>query len=235
MQALTLDHVGLYLPAATPLDLSLLNDLVSLGISHLFAERGVDLTGFASSKITRCIGHDTVRPDDAPCAIISEVSPRGAIFAAQHGLPIASRAATTPGGFNALATTWELYERYANRAGFEARRGNWSLVVPMHLAETHEAARSEVAANLTRWLARHPSLATLLPGFSDPAEALISRGFAIIGTQEDAIAQVSRLTDATGGFGQFLLLYQDWATPQATARSIELCLDSLAAAPRWYP
>jgi limonene 1,2-monooxygenase len=53
-------------------------------------------------------------------------------------------------------------------------------------------------------------------------DALIDNGFAVIGTPEQAVAQLERLVDQSGGFGTYLLLAHDWADPQATLRSYEL-------------
>ena len=47
-------------------------------------------------------------------------------------------------------------------------------------------------------------------------------GFAVIGTPDDAIAQVQRLVDQSKGFGTFLLMAHEWADTAATRRSYEL-------------
>jgi len=53
-------------------------------------------------------------------------------------------------------------------------------------------------------------------------DALNASGFAVIGTPEDAIAQIARLKEQSGGFGTFLLMGHEWADTEATRRSYEL-------------
>jgi limonene 1,2-monooxygenase len=48
-------------------------------------------------------------------------------------------------------------------------------------------------------------------------------GLGSIGTVDDAVAQIERLTkQSNGGFGCYLLLAHEWANPVATHRSFEL-------------
>jgi limonene 1,2-monooxygenase len=47
-------------------------------------------------------------------------------------------------------------------------------------------------------------------------------GLGVIGTPDEAIAQVERLDKQSGGFGTYLLMHHEWARPEATARSYEL-------------
>jgi limonene 1,2-monooxygenase len=44
----------------------------------------------------------------------------------------------------------------------------------------------------------------------------------VIGTPDDAIAQLERLEQQSGGFGCFLMLAHEWANRAATRRSFEL-------------
>jgi limonene 1,2-monooxygenase len=54
------------------------------------------------------------------------------------------------------------------------------------------------------------------------ARELVESGFAVIGTPDDAIAQIERLEKQTGGFGAFLTMANDWADRDAQRRSYEL-------------
>jgi limonene 1,2-monooxygenase len=47
-------------------------------------------------------------------------------------------------------------------------------------------------------------------------------GFAVVGTPDDAIAQIRRLEEQSGGFGTFLVMAHEWADREATLRSYEL-------------
>ena len=53
-------------------------------------------------------------------------------------------------------------------------------------------------------------------------EEEIEQDTSIIGTPDDMIAALHRLQDATGGFGGFMVLANDWAPHDATLRSYEL-------------
>ena len=44
----------------------------------------------------------------------------------------------------------------------------------------------------------------------------------MIGTPDEAIAQVERLEKQSKGFGSYLLIHQEWASHAATLRSYEL-------------
>ena len=47
-------------------------------------------------------------------------------------------------------------------------------------------------------------------------------GIGVIGTPDEAVAQVQKLVDQSGGFGALLLMAHEWANPEATRRSYEL-------------
>ena len=53
-------------------------------------------------------------------------------------------------------------------------------------------------------------------------EFINTSGIGVIGTADEARAQVQRLVDQSGGFGTMLIQGHDWANPTATRRSFEL-------------
>jgi limonene 1,2-monooxygenase len=53
-------------------------------------------------------------------------------------------------------------------------------------------------------------------------ENMIAQKFAVIGTPDDAIAQLENLQQQSGGFGAFLQLAHNWADFEATKKSYEL-------------
>jgi len=57
---------------------------------------------------------------------------------------------------------------------------------------------------------------------AEQVEALNATGLAVIGTPDDAIAQIQRLTEQSGGFGTYLLMAHEWADRRETLRSFEL-------------
>ena len=119
-------------------------------------------------------------------AVASQVSPAGARAAGKYGLSLLSLGATTTGGFNALASNWEICEEKAREYGQQVRRENWRLVGPMHIAETREKARENVKFGLEAWLAyfREVAALPLAPEgpIDDVVDAIIQTGLAVIGT-----------------------------------------------------
>ncbi|MFA7262191.1 MAG: LLM class flavin-dependent oxidoreductase [Caulobacter sp.] len=164
------------------------------------------------------------RPSVEICAA-SQVSPTGATAAGRHGLGLLSIGATQSGGFNALASNWAIAEDKARESGHTMDRSGWRLVGPMHIAETREQARADVRFGLDDWLYyfREVAALPLAPqDGSDPVDALIASGMAVIGTPEDAIAQIERLKVQSGGFGAFLFMDHNWANWDAKRKSYEM-------------
>jgi limonene 1,2-monooxygenase len=158
-------------------------------------------------------------------SVANQVSPTGARTAGRLGLNLLSIGATSTGGFNALASTWQIYEDMAREHGNTVDRNGWRLVGPMHIAETREKAREEVKWGFYRWIDYFTNVAALPlapePG-TDPLDALIDSGFAVVGTPDDAIAQIKRLQEQSGGFGCFLNMSTSWADWAGTRNSVEL-------------
>ncbi|MEX2249279.1 MAG: LLM class flavin-dependent oxidoreductase, partial [Parvibaculum sp.] len=158
-------------------------------------------------------------------AVASQVSPTGATAAGKHGVGLLSIGATSAGGFNALSTNWAICEDTAKDNGTTVDRNAWRLVGPVHIAETREKARENVRFGLEKWLYyfREVAALPLAPtDGSDPVDALIASGMAVIGTPDDAIAQIERLQSQSGGFGAFLQMAHNWADFDNTKKSYEL-------------
>ncbi|MBI1407149.1 MAG: LLM class flavin-dependent oxidoreductase [Caulobacter sp.] len=164
------------------------------------------------------------RPSVEICAA-SQVSPTGAKACGRHGIGMLSIGATQSGGFNALASNWAIAEEAAKDAGTTVDRNGWRLVGPMHIAATREEARAQVRFGLDDWLYyfREVAALPLAPqDGSDPVDALINSGMAVIGTPDDAIAQIERLEKQSGGFGVFLFMDHNWAEWDHKKKSYEL-------------
>lgn len=164
-------------------------------------------------------------PGGIEMAVASQISPAGARAAGKYGLGLLSIGATNQGGFDALRSNWEICEARAEEFGQTVDRNNWRVVGPMHIAETREQALADVKFGLADWVRYFTEVAALplAPGEGDdPAEALIASGFAVIGTPDDAIAQIARLEEESGGFGCVMQLAHNWADTVATRKSYEL-------------
>jgi len=158
-------------------------------------------------------------------AVANQVSPTGARAAGKFGLSLLSIGATSAGAFNALAANWAICEETAREHGKTVDRARWRLVGPVHVAETREKARENVRFGLARWIDYMSKVAALplgTPPGVDPVDYMIDTGFAVIGTPDDYVAQVERLTAQSGGFGSFLHLDHHWADWAETRRSYEL-------------
>jgi len=104
-------------------------------------------------------------------------------------------------------------------------RNQWRLVGPMHVAATREEARAQVRFGLEKWLYyfREVAALPLAPtDGSDPVDALVDSGMAVIGTPEDAVKQIERLREQSGGFGAFLMMDHNWAEWDNKKKSYEL-------------
>jgi len=156
--------------------------------------------------------------------VASQVSPSGARLAGKYGLGMLSIGATSTGGFNSLASNWGIAEEVAKDYGNTVNRDQWRLVGPMHIAETREKAMENVRWGYHRWFDyfRNVAALPLAPDGVDPIQQMIDSGFAVIGTPEDAIEQIHRLLEQSGGFGSFLHLAVNWADWAETKKSYEL-------------
>lgn len=160
-------------------------------------------------------------------AVASQVSPAGARAAGTYGLGLLSLGATTTGGFDALKSNWDIACAKADETGHVMDRDAWRLVGPVHIAETREKARENVKFGLEKWLMYFLEVAALpvvpMEAGDDPIDAMIATGLAVIGTPDDAIEQIERLWEQSGGgFGAFLQMAHNWADWRETKRSYEL-------------
>ena len=158
-------------------------------------------------------------------AVANQVSPTGARAAGKFGLNLLSIGATSAGAFNALDANWDIAEETAREHGHTMDRAGWRLVGPVHIAETRDKARANVRFGLARWVDYMSKVAALplgTPPGVDPVDYMIDTGFAVIGTPDDFVAQIERLSAQSGGFGCFLNLDNHWADWAETRRSYEL-------------
>ena len=158
--------------------------------------------------------------------VASMVSPSGARAAGKYGLALLSVGATTRGGYNALASNWKIAEEKAEEYGQSVNREDWRLVAPMYVAETREKARQDVQFGIHKWLEYFQKVGAL-PLAPDGApekavDALVGSGMAVVGTPDDAIAQIEKLQRESGGFGTLLQMAVNWGTFENTKNSYEM-------------
>jgi limonene 1,2-monooxygenase len=158
--------------------------------------------------------------------VASTITPSGGRLAGKYGLGMLCVAATTAAGYDVLGTNWQIASDIAAARGAAMDRSRLRLVGPVHLAPTREEARKNVEYGLRKWIDYFTMFNPAAVGDAfhadDPAQALVASGQAVIGTPDDAIAQLERLREQSGGFGCFLQLAHNWADWEQTQKSYEL-------------
>jgi limonene 1,2-monooxygenase len=158
--------------------------------------------------------------------VAATFSPAGPRAAARHGTGLLSVAATQEGGFDALGTHWGVIEEESKVHGTTPDRQAWRLMGPMHVAETEDEAIAEVAYGFERvfdYLSHVIPIPPDEPGTLEERIRAANRvGRVCFGSPEMARAQIQRLLDQSGGFGAYLFMGGDFASPDATLRSYEL-------------
>jgi limonene 1,2-monooxygenase len=171
-----------------------------------------------------------LRPYQRPhpeVAVAAQISPVGPRAAGRFGCSLLSLGATSAGGFDVLGSHWDVMEQRSVEFATTIDRSRWRLVGPMHLADTREQAVADVEFGLAAWIDYFQRVAALplAPDTDNHAslvDALNASGMAVIGTVEDAVAQIERLEEQSGGFGTYLFMVHEWADTAATRRSYEL-------------
>jgi limonene 1,2-monooxygenase len=165
------------------------------------------------------------KPHPEVC-VASTITPSGGRLAGKYGLGMLCVAATTIEGYDVLGANWQIATEVAADRGHTMDRNRLRLIGPVHLAETREQARKNVEFGVHKWIEYfglfNPAAAGLDLSTDDPVGAMIESGRAVIGTPDDAIAQLERLQEQSGGFGCFLQLAHNWADWEQTKRSYEL-------------
>jgi limonene 1,2-monooxygenase len=160
-------------------------------------------------------------------AVASTITPSGAKLAGKYGLGMLCVAATQAGAYDALGVNFQVACDTAQAAGRSFSRDGLRLVAPMHLAATRAQAREDVGHGLAPWADYFARINPNIPSDQESAgkdliDRMIDSGRAVIGTPDDAIAQIERLQKQSGGFGCLLLLAHNWAPFDRTKLSYEL-------------
>ena len=165
-------------------------------------------------------------------ACTATVSPNGPNLAGKYGASLLSLAATAPAGVELLASHWEIASTVAAENNQTVSRDNWRLVGVMHVAETFEQAKRDLAQGsffeLMNYLSHVSPGGVEYPDFDSMLKDYIDSGFVIVGTPDDAVAQITRLQEKSGGFGRWLNLQGEWAPKPAILRNYELIASDVA-------
>lgn len=158
-------------------------------------------------------------------AVASSVTPSGGKLAGRYGFGMLCVAATTAGGYDALGINWKIANEVAAENGRTMNPEKLRLVGPVHIAETRQQAIENVRYGYHKWAAYFANLSPLnsqQASQDDPIEKGIEAGTMVVGTPDDAIAQIRRLQEKQGEFGAFLQLAHNWANFENTKKSYEL-------------
>jgi len=157
--------------------------------------------------------------------VASSVTPSGGKLAGKHGFGMLCVAATQAGGYDALAINWEIANKTAAENGKKMDPSRLRLVGPVHIAETREKAFENVKFGLDKWQGYFSGISAVAGREgteNQSAQQMVENGVAVIGTPEDAIAQIRRLQKKQGDFGVFLQLAHNWADFENTKKSYEM-------------
>ena len=167
-------------------------------------------------------------------AVAAMVSPSGPRLAGKHGVSLLSLSMSIAAeGFAAVGQAWGVVEEQAAKHGLPTpSRDGWRVLGNMHIAETREQAIEDCTFGLRDFANYFGGGAGFVPLANavdemptteqDFVKAYAAGGGVVIGTPDDAIEYIEGLLEQSGGFGTFLMLGHDWASPEATMRSYRL-------------
>jgi limonene 1,2-monooxygenase len=175
-----------------------------------------------------------VRPYTYPhpeIAVAAMVTPSGPRLAGKHGSSLLSLSMQASEGFAAIGNAWGVVEEQAAKSGASIDRARWRILGNMHIAETREQAIDDCTFGLQEFAGYFGGGAGFVPLAENVAETTDRRAFVeayaaapttVIGTPDDAIEYIEGLIEQSGGFGTFLMLGHDWASPERTRQSYRL-------------
>ncbi len=175
-------------------------------------------------------GYLQIRPVQEELEVVAAVSisPSGMKLAGKHGLGVISVASYSEEGLQALPTQWSWAETYGEEFGNPVSRDNWRVMMPFHIAETRQQAFDEIYDGLLHWHNGYNVEILARPGAEKVHDAkgfahkMVDRGGAIIGTPDDAVEAIARLSELAGGFGTLVGFVHDWANHEQAMRSYDL-------------
>jgi limonene 1,2-monooxygenase len=159
-----------------------------------------------------------------PISVACVFSPAGPTVVGKYGVGMLTISSTVFGGLGAYAESWKTAEESAERNGQSISRDDWHLVMPIHIADTTEEAIRQVRERFHEFQLGY--FGAVLGRTGRPEESniewLIERGFAIVGSPDDAVAAITRLQEVSGGFGGLLNVGFEWASREQIMHSYEL-------------
>ncbi|MPZ23028.1 MAG: LLM class flavin-dependent oxidoreductase [Dehalococcoidia bacterium] len=159
-----------------------------------------------------------------PIAVAGVQTPAGPTAAGKYGVGLIAIASTVFGGLGDYAGMWRTAEEAAAEAGQTISREDWRITMPLFIAES----KKEAINDIKDWFleCERSYIEDIVGRPHKPGggaiEPLIESGLAIVGTPDDAIKQIERLQEASGGFGGLLAIGYEWTTNEKIRHSYEL-------------
>lgn len=220
-------------PGALPSDAAMLGIDPKLARARMEESLGVIMRLFGDIEPLTHVSdwfelHDArlqMRPYTHPhpdVAVTAVTSPSGMIAAGKYGTGVLSF-----GLPQASRDFWGIAEAKAAEHGKSVSRANWRLVIPVHLAESREAAFAQCEQGGIHFQAGYREETLGIPrGFEGSRERvvrdMVERGAWCVGTPDDLVTLINSLQEQSGGFGGFMVQPVDWATREECLRSFEL-------------
>ena len=156
--------------------------------------------------------------------VASTFSPNGGRLAAKHQAGLLCLASTIYDGFDALSTNWGIAQAAAQKLGRTMSPANVRCATEMHIAETRDEAMDQARHGYKRYLRYIGNYTGHLENSAAhiSLEELIERREVVVGTPDDAIAQIRRLEEKVPDFGYLLLLDKNWTRDDHKRRSLEM-------------
>lgn len=165
-----------------------------------------------------------------PLAIASSGNPVSLELAGKHGMLLLSPAGKNVRNNQSKAEQWNKVEAIAAQHGSATSRDNWRIATCVYLADNKEEAWRDVEASIARDMQYFAAIGLKAPYEAYPGQPLheitarsgADRRDWIIGTPDDAIAEIERMQTETGGFGGLMLATHEWASTDRLRRSYDL-------------
>jgi len=165
-----------------------------------------------------------------PLAVASSGNEISLELAGKHGMLLLSPAGKNVRNNQTKSQQWNKVEAIAAKHGTKTSRDNWRIATCVYLADSKEEAWRDVEASITRDMEYFVSIGLKAPYESypgQPAHEITARSGAdrrdwIIGTPDEAIAQIERMQTETGGFGGLMVTTHEWTSSEKIRRSMEM-------------
>jgi limonene 1,2-monooxygenase len=165
-----------------------------------------------------------------PLAIASSGNSISLELAGKYGMLLLSPAGKNKRNNQSKAEQWNAVEAIAAKNGVKTSRENWRIATCIYLAESREEAWRDIEESIRRDMEYFFAIGLKAPYESypgQPAHEITPRSGAdrrdwIIGTPDDAIAEIERMLAETGGFGGLMLTTHEWTATDKLRRSYEL-------------